>query len=167
MADNSINILFWLLAVAGVVSAMGAVTFKKSFYVVSSVALNTAAVAGLMMYLGYVWFGVWYLTLAAAAAVILYFALGKKLLLHSQLLLFQTDERAGRYFIVALLIFAGCLALIANTGVWRYAGAERSSSIAEFWSSLLENHSLLMIFTAVFVTLLAFIMLSKSRHKAN
>lgn len=167
MADNSINIVFWLLAVVGVVSAMGAVTLKKPLQVLSSVALNTAAVAGLMMYLGYVGFGILYLTVAAVAAVILYLVLGKKLFLHSQHLQFQTDERAGKYFIAALLIFAGCLALIANTGVWRYASAERSPSLAEFWRSLLENHSLLMIFAAVFITLLAFIMLSKSRQEAN
>ncbi len=167
MADNSINIVFWLLSAVGVISAMGAVTLRKALPVYSCAALNTAAVAGLMMYLGYVGFAVLYLTLVAAAGAIMYFALGKKTFLHPQLLHIQTHERAGGYFVAALLVFACCLALIANTGVWRYAGEEWSPSLAELWPSLFGNDFLLSVLAIVFITLLAFIMLSKSRPKAG
>lgn len=167
MAENSFSIMFWCLAVAGVVSAIAAVTLQKSVLVFKSAALNTAVVAGLMMYLGIAWFAILYLALAAAAAGVFYFVLGKKVFLDLNFRQFHTNERAGGYFIAALLIFTSCLALIANTDVWRYVSEEQRPSFSEFWPSLIENYSLLIIFVTVFITLLAFIMFIKPRPKAD
>ncbi len=165
MADNSIGIVFWLLAIAVVVSAMGLVTLKKAGRIFLSLGLNSLAITGLLLHLDFVGLAFVYLTLVALAAMIIYFALRRKI--NPVLVSFPFDmhSRTSWYFIVSLLIFTGCLFLIAHTEVWQYAIEERTTTFGELWSSLIGSYSLLMIFAAVFVTLMAFILFKKHRQR--
>ena len=163
MSDNSIGLVFWLLAFVAVVSATGAVTLRKTAQVFLSLSLNALAVTGLLSFLGFVGFATLYFFVVAVAAAILHLGFHKKINWVSENFQFETHSPAGWHFITALLIFAGCLLLISNTEVWQYANEERTKSFGELMSSLLDNYSLLMIFALVFITLLASIMLIKSK----
>ena len=167
MADNSIGIVFWLLAFIAVVSAMGVVTLKNIFQVFLSLSLNTLAVMGLLSILGFAGLASLCLLMVAVAAAILHFGFRKKMNSVSRNFPFETHSPAGRYFITALLIFAGCLLLISNTDVWQYADKEQIKSLGELMSSLFDKYSLLMIFALVFITLLVSIKLIKPKPGSN
>ena len=167
MTDNSIGIIFWILAFAAVVSAVGAVTLKKTAQVFLSLGVNIFTVAGLLSYLGFTGFAFLYFAMALAAAVVLYFVFNKKINSALGICQIETHSPRGWYFITALLIFSGCLTLIAKTEVWQYAAEDGARSFAEFGSILKSNYSLLMIVSAVFIVLLVFIMATKFRPRNN
>ena len=167
MADNSIGIVFWLLAVAVVVSAVGAVTLKKTVQVFLSLGLNVLAAAGLLSFMGFTGFASSYFFMAAVAAAVLQLVFRKKINSDFENSQFETHSPVGWYFITALLIFTGCLLLISNTKVWQYVEKERTSSLGELMSSLVGNFSLLMIFAGVFISLLVLIMLIKPKPGNN
>jgi len=146
-------------------AAIAAVSVKKAFPAVTALVMSILAVAGVLAYLDFWELSFLYLVFTGTLAAGFLIAIHQKNRAPSEKVRLESQTRTGWYFVLALLIFTGCLYLIAHTQVWQYAAEIRSASFSELVNLLAKSYVIPLTVMAIFVLSLALIMIFKRWQK--
>lgn len=161
-----VGIGFWILAIVAVVSAISSVTVKRAVYAIISQYVTILSVVGIMVSLGVIGLSLIYLLISGIVVAGLFFVGRKRINTLPVAGKLESHNRTFLYFAAALLIFSGCLLLIAYTDVWQYSAAPKTAGMAEFFSIVFNNYLLPFLLAKLILIISLVILIVRLKHRA-
>jgi len=165
LADSSVGILFWIIAIVSITAAISAVTLKKAVGAIGALAVNFLAIAGIFVYLDFVSLSIFYFLVVGGAMFTLFFPFIQKFDSTNEAVSFESHQKIGRYIFMAILVFVGSLYLIAHTEVWQYANEARLITLSKVLDTIKTGFEAPFLFTITFLFLLLLIITTRQKPK--
>ena len=159
LPQNAIGPVFWIIAVAALLAAIGSVALKKKNNALAATIVTTFSVGAILVYLGYYSIAVLYLILVGGTSV-LFLKLYRPGASSADIAdKFKRNPRPILNIFLSVLIFTGILFIISRTNVWQYETTPVKISFSEMLAPFVENYLLLSILTVTFILITAILFL--------
>ena len=164
--ENTPGVLFWVLAVITVATAIFSVTAKRAIHVAIALVLFILSMLNLLIALGFL--GLAFICGFMSLIVIAVLAYALKKSLKSKLFAFgfTSVKKQSFYFVISMLFFIGCLFLVTETDVWQYASEFNSLSFIQLLNTLREFYLLPFMLFKSFLLLILIVVIFNLKRKA-